>query len=181
MGGRYTELMDFKLASKTLVLAVAISTLTLSAHAQWQWVDNAGQKVFSDRAPPVEIKDTDIFKRPAVKLNSANQPLIETLASGTSTALSSTNAPRLSGKDAELESRKKKVENEEVLKKKLEEENVSRNKSDTCDRARINLATLKSGIRITSANANGERVYFDEARLAAETIRTQNVIAENCR
>jgi len=173
--------MDFKIVSKTLVLAVASSTLTLSAYAQWQWVDNAGRKVFSDRAPPVEIKDKNITKRPADKLNSANQPLIETLVSGAPTGLSLVNAPRISGKDAELESRKKKVENEEILKKKLEEEKVSKIKSDICDRARINLATLKSGIRMTSANANGEREYFDEARLAAETLRTQDVIAENCR
>ena len=173
--------MDFKLVTKTIVLAIAGSTLTLSAFAQWQWVDNEGRKVFSDRAPPVEIKDKNIIKRPADKLNSANQPLIETLVSGAPTGLSLVNAPRISGKDAELESRKKKIENEEILKKKLDEEKVSKIKSDICDRARINLATLNSGIRMTSANANGEREYFDEARLAAETSRTQDVIAENCR
>ena len=173
--------MDFKLVTKTLVLAVASSTMTLSAFAQWQWIDNGGRKVFSDRAPPVEIKDKNIIKRPADKLNSANQPLVETLAASASTTLALTNTPRLSGKDTELDSKKKKIENEEILKKKLEEEKVSKIKSDICDRARINLATLKSGIRMTSANANGEREYFDEARLAAETLRTQDVIAENCR
>ena len=173
--------MKFKFVTKTLVLAIATSTLTLSAFAQWQWVDNEGRKVFSDRAPPVEIKDKNIIKRPADKLNTANLPLIETLASGASTTPTLISTPRLSGKDIELDSRKKKVENEEILKKKLEEEKVSKIKSDICDRARINLATLKSGIRMTSANANGEREYFDEARLAAETLRTQDIIAENCR
>lgn len=173
--------MNFKFVTKTLVLAIASSTLTLSALAQWQWVDNEGRKVFSDRAPPVEIKDKNIIKRPAYKLTSANQPLIETLAPSASTTLALINTPRLSGKDTELDSKKKKIENEEILKKKLEEEKVSKIKSDICDRARINLATLKSGIRMTSANANGEREYFDEARLAAETLRTQDIIAENCR
>ena len=173
--------MNFKFVTKTLVLAIASSTLTLSALAQWQWVDNEGRKVFSDRAPPVEIKDKNIIKRPAYKLTSANQPLIETLAPSASTTLALINTPRLSGKDTELDSKKKKIENEEILKKKLEEEKVSKIKSDICDRARINWATLKSGIRMTSANANGEREYFDEARLAAETLRTQDVIAENCR
>lgn len=174
--------MDFKLVLKAFILLIASGTWTISAYAQWQWVDQAGRKVFSDRAPPAEIKDKDIFKRPSsVTPNSASPPQVEAELLGASAPIALTSTPRLSGKDAELESRKKKAENEEILKKKLEEEKISKAKSDICDRAKINLTTLKSGIRMSSTNTNGEREYFDDTRLIAETSRAQDVIAENCK
>ena len=33
-------------------------------HAQWQWIDKDNKKVFSDQAPPSEIPDKNILRRP---------------------------------------------------------------------------------------------------------------------
>ncbi len=49
---------------RTLLVA-ALAGLCFAASAQWQWIDKDGHKVFSDRAPPPEIQDKNILKRPA--------------------------------------------------------------------------------------------------------------------
>ncbi|MES2052695.1 MAG: DUF4124 domain-containing protein, partial [Pseudomonadota bacterium] len=51
--------MDFKSVSKTLVLALAGASFSLTALAQWQWLDKDGRKVFSDRSPPAEVQEKD--------------------------------------------------------------------------------------------------------------------------
>ncbi|MES2363018.1 MAG: DUF4124 domain-containing protein [Pseudomonadota bacterium] len=179
--------MDFKFASKTLVLGLAGALFSLTALAQWQWLDKDGRKVFSDRAPPAEIQEKNILKRPAGSARPAPQAASEAgdsatkPASAASTPLAKTSAPKLSGKDAELEARKKKAQDEEAAKKKAEEEKVTKIKADNCERAKTNLATLQSGVRMAAVNANGEREIFDDDKRAAETKRTQEIIDSNCK
>ncbi len=90
-------------------------------------------------------------------------------------------APKLSGKDAELEAKKKKADDEEAAKKKAEEEKVSKTKAENCERAKTGLATLQSGVRMASVNAKGEREIFDDAKRASETKRVQEVIDDSCK
>lgn len=161
----------------------------MSAFAQWQWLDKDGHKVFSDRSPPAEIQEAQILKRPA----GSSKPLMPpapgsaggvptTPSSGTaSVAAAKASAPKLAGKDAELEAKKKKAEDEELVKKKIEEDKVAKSKSENCDRAKAGMATLQSGIRMAAVNAKGEREVFDDAKRAAETRRTQEVLDSNCK
>ncbi len=60
----YTNLMDFKYTLKTLILAIVGGAFTLTAFAQWQWLDKDGRKVFSDRSPPTEIQEKKYFETP---------------------------------------------------------------------------------------------------------------------
>ncbi|MFC5522801.1 DUF4124 domain-containing protein [Polaromonas jejuensis] len=174
--------MDFKPASKALVLALACGSFTLTAFAQWQWIDKDGRKVFSDRSPPAEIQEKDILKRPGGSYRMTAIPASETTAAPPATAASSgkTGAPKLSGKDKELEARKKQAEGEEAAKKKAEEEKQAVAKAETCDHAKRYLATLQSGIRISNANAKGEREYMDDTKRAEEVKRTQGVADSSC-
>ena len=50
-----------QLAIITLAL---LSVLPLTASAQWSWIDKEGRRVFSDRAPPGDVPEKDIRKRP---------------------------------------------------------------------------------------------------------------------
>lgn len=181
--------MDFKLAPKILVVALTAGSFAMSAIAQWQWLDKDGRKVFSDRAPPAEIQEAQILKRPGSHFRQVVQPAADSAATGASAArLSGTasavtpkaSAPKLSGKDAELEAKKKKAEDEEAAKKKVEDEKVAKAKADNCDRAKSGLATLQSGVRMSSTNAKGEREVFDDAKRATETRRTQDIVESNC-
>lgn len=183
--------MDFKLASKTLVLAIASGSFALTAFAQWQWVDKDGRKVFSDRSPPVEIQDKDILKRPSGSMRqtvaapaadaaqaaaSAAKP-----ASAASAPAAKASAPKLTGKDAELEAKKKKAEEEEAAKKKAEDDKLAKAKAENCDRAKISMLTLKSGVRMSSMNAKGEQEVYDDAKRASETKRVQEIIDSSCK
>ena len=178
--------MTSKLASKTLALAIgfALSALTATAAlAQWQWVEKGGRNIFSDRPPPAEIQDKDILKRPpgAPPAAAALTAESEKPATTTLTSTSKASAPKLSGKDTELEAKRKKVNEEETAKKKVEEEKVAKAKAENCDRAKTGLATLQSGVRVSSVNAKGEREYFDDAKRASETKRIQEVIEASCK
>ena len=182
--------MDTKFASKTLLALVAGSTIAFSAMAQWQWIDKDGRKVFSDRLPPVEIQDKDILKRPGVSVRPAAVAAAD-LSSPTSTSVKPLGAasapaakasmPKLSGKDAELEANKKKAEEEEATKKKAEDEKLAKAKLENCNRAKTSMTALKSGVRIASMNAKGEQEFFDDAKRASETKRTQEIIDESCK
>ena len=177
---RYTHKMTSKPAPNILALAFGLSLLALAttpALAQWQWVEKDGRKVFSDRAPPAEIQDQDILKRPAGAMRGAAAAVL-TAASAPGLRASS---PKLTGKDTELEAKKKKADDDEAAKKKAQEDQATKARADNCERAKIGLATLQSGVRMWSVNAKGEREVFDDAKRDAETRRTQEVIDASCK
>lgn len=180
--------MDLKHAPKTLLVAAVGWSFVITAFAQWQWVDKDGRKVFSDRSPPAEILEKDIRKRPTPSAVSARPAPSVAVSAGGNRAIvtvpanaAAASAPKLSGKDAELEARKKQADDQETAKKKADEEKAAKVRADNCERAKNGMATLQSGVRMASVNASGEREVFDDAKRAAETRRTEDIIAANCK
>jgi hypothetical protein len=173
---------------KIISVALAGGLFALSALAQWQYIDKDGRKVFSDRAPPADIQEKNILKRPAGSVKAPSAAGTEAAASIASskpkTAASApavkASAPKLSGKDTELEAKKKKAEEEEAARKKVEDEKVAKAKAETCDRAKNGLAALQSGVRMAGVNAKGEREVYDDAKRVAETKRIQEVADASC-
>jgi hypothetical protein len=106
--------------------------------------------------------------RPAERVDSA--PLTSASAS----------APRAA--DPDLEAKRKKAEAEVAAKNKAEQERVAAMKLDNCSRARAQMTTLQSGIRLATTNAKtGEREFMDDKQRADEQRRVQDVIAADCR
>ena len=180
--------MHSRLTLKTLFLIFSFGTFAITASAQWQWVEKDGRKIFSDRPPPPEISENNILKRPpsAAKVSAAPalvMPSVEPVAGAKppAAAASRASAPKLSGKDAELEAKKKRADDEEAAKKKSDEEKIAKVKAENCERAKTGLATLQSGVRMTAVNAQGEREVFDDAKRASEAKRAQEVIDANCK
>jgi hypothetical protein len=182
--------MDFKTVSKNLLFAIAGGAFAFSAFAQWQWVDKDGRKVFSDRSPPPEINEKDILKRPSGSIRSSiatapSGPAAVSTASKpvntASAAIAKDNAPRLTGKDAELEAKKKQTEDQEAAQKKAEEEKVNKAKAENCERAKRAVAGLDSGLRISTTNAKGDREFMDDKTRAAETKRLKDTVASDCK
>lgn len=180
--------MDFRHASKTLILALAGASFALTAAAQWQWIDKDGRKVFSDRSPPADIKEKDILKRPGsstrIAATTAPVPAAGAAvppAAAAASAAGKAGAPQLSGKDAQLEARKKQAEDEQAAKKKAEEEKLAKVKAENCDRAKRGLLTFDSGVRVSITNAKGEREFMDDKARAAETKRLQDITAADCK
>ena len=160
--------------------------IALTAAAQWQWLDKDGRKVYSDRAPPADVLDKDILRRPGglAKSPVKAEPVLN--ADGTvvvaaqSTQLASS-APKLPGVDKELMEKKKQAADAEAAKRRAEEEKVTRAKIENCALGKQAKAGLDSGVRIGRTNAQGEREIMDDAARAAETKRVQNIIDSTCK
>lgn len=171
--------MELKITPKHLVLVLAGWAFALSAAAQWQWIGKDGRKVFSDRPPPADIQDKDILKQPGGRGRASVAPAVTEVPAPT-VAAAKPNVPKISGKDAELEAKKKKLEEEEAAKKKAEEEKVAKAKAANCELAKKGLAAFQSGVRVATTNAKGEREIMDDNARAAESKRIQAIVDKDC-
>lgn len=167
------------------LLTMALVGTCIAASAQWQWIDKDGRKVFSDRAPPVDVLDKNIVKRPPGRVPSTPAP--EAAAANTEATQatpapgSAANAPKVNGVDKDLEAKKKQAADAEAAKRKTEEERVTKAKIENCARAKQAKSTYDSGVRISRNNAAGEREILDDAARAEELKRIQSVIAADCK
>jgi len=159
---------------------VVLTTLSSGAAlAQWQWVDATGRKVFSDTPPPASVPDKDVLKRPSLRTPPPAAVATPSPTGATATT-NSVAAPKLSGRDEQLEARKKQAEEAEQAKKKAEEERQAKARAENCERAKRAKTTLDSGIRIATTNTKGEREIMDDSGRAAETKRIDDIIRSDC-
>lgn len=166
-----------------LFLGALIATLCVQVSAQWQWLDRDGRKVFSDRAPPPEIPEKNILKRPgkaAVPQQTDTAPAAESSGAAPAAA-AALPTPKKSELDLKLEEKKKQAEQAEAAKRRAEEERVTKARAENCERARKAKAALDSGVRMATTNAQGEREVMDDAARASERQRIQTVITSDCR
>lgn len=158
------------------MLACAFS---LQAVAQWQWIDNDGRKVFSDRAPGQNIPEKNIVRRPHQALA---QPAAVTPPANTAAAVGDAPSAAASGKgvDKELEARLAKEEAEKLAKEKAYVQKLAADKAENCKRAKQAKALLESGQLMKTTNGKGEQVFMDDAKRDAERTRAESVIASDC-
>ena len=164
----------------------AACLLSMAASAQWQWMDKDGRKVYSDRAPPPDILEKNIMKRPGGRITPAAPA--DTPASGALPALAtasapagSASAPKISGIDKELADKKKKAEEAELAKRKAEEERITKARVENCARAKQAKATFDSGVRVARMNDKGEREVMEDGARAAEVKRIQAIMDADCK
>ena len=154
--------------------AVLGALLAVPAQAQWKWRDKNGQTQYSDLPPPPGIADSDILQRP-----NANQRLAPAAAASGAASGAPSLAPK--GSDPALEAKRRQAEQEVAAKKKAEDEKAAIAKADNCLRAKAQVRTLDSGVRVARANEKGEREFMDDATRAAETKRAQDIVASDCK
>ena len=157
--------------------AVLGALLAVPAQAQWKWRDKNGQTQYSDLPPPAGIPESDILQRP----NTGPRRAVTTAPAAASDAASSAPALAPKGSDPELEAKRRQAEQDVAAKKKAEEEKVAIAKADNCLRAKAQMRTLDSGVRIARTNDKGEREFLDDTARAAETKRTRDIIAADCK
>jgi len=171
-----------RLPALLIGLALALPTFVL---AQWQWVDNNGRRVFSDQAPPMDIPQKNILRQPGGSRQAQPAdaaPVAAAAASGAASAaapaMAGASAP--SGRDSELERRKKLAEAAEAQKKKAEADRIAQLRAENCTRVRQAKATLDSGVRLARTNDKGQLEFLDESGRAAEARRLDGLIASEC-
>jgi len=165
-------------SSVALLAVLAAALLALPAEAQWKWRDKGGHVQYSDLPPPPGTPDQDILGRPTPSARRTMQ-ILPVAASSASAAASGALAPRTT--DPELEAKRKKAEADAAAKNKAEEQRIAAARAENCSRAKAQLTTLESGIRLARSNANGEREFLDDKQRADETRRTKDVIASDCK
>lgn len=168
---------------RTLALFAVVALASGSATAQWLWIDSSGNKVFSDTAPPPGTPDKNILKKPGGRSEPKPVETASTPASNGGNPAQA-GAPKVSGKDEQLEAKKKQLEKqaEEAAeaKKKAEAEKYAKARAENCDRAKRAKATLDSGIRVSTTNTKGEREFMDDKARAAEGQRMDELIRSEC-
>lgn len=164
-----------------VVLATALGlALATPALAQWKWRDKTGQTQYSDLPPPAGTADQDILLRPNAgpQRAAAAAPVA---ASGASAAASAATRLMPKASEPELEAKRRKVVEEEAARKKADDARLAAARADNCSRAKAQLRTLDSGVRVTRTNEKGEREYLDDAARAAETERARRITAADCK
>ena len=173
---------------RSLLLTVVFGLAGSVAHAQWQWTDKDGRNVFSDRAPSADVPAKNIIKRPGAGTRGVDTavstlPVNSASASGAGGNETRSNAdiPKLRGIDKELTDKKKLAADLIAARAKADEERADKSRNDNCARARSNKGVLESGVRVSQADANGERSVMDDVARAAELRRIQTAINANCK
>lgn len=147
-----------------------------AAASSWQWRDASGRMVYSDRAPPPEVRASQIVRAPL-------QPG-STDASSTNPAASAA-APdaaptRSSWAERELQSRKKAAEREEADARQQKQREHDEANRRACTEMRNTLRALESGRRLAVVNARGESEPIDDAERSRRIDATRNDIERSC-
>ena len=165
-----------------LLALLAASLIALPATAQWKWRDKGGHVQYSDLPPPPGTADTDILARPSPSMRRSTPTSVAPVAAPASAAVATATASAPRAADPELEAKRKKAEAEAAAKNKAEQERIAALRVDNCSRARGQMSTLQSGIRLATTNAKtGEREFMDDKQRADEVRRVQEVISNDCR
>jgi Domain of unknown function (DUF4124) len=170
-------------SSLSSLLVLCLLAAASSAHAQWMWRDKTGRVHMSDRAPPSDVGEKDVLKRPAGQRAALAAAPVADAASAAASASTSASAPAVPAAarvDPELEARRKKAELEQAAQKKQAEERVAAARAENCQRAQSHMRNIDSGIRMARTNAKGEPEVLDDRMRAEEAERTRSVIAANC-
>jgi hypothetical protein len=166
-----------RIRATLIALACSLPALGLT---QWQWIDKDGRKVFSDRSPPADIPAKDIIKQPSGGKGST-AAAVAPVAAASQPAKPAASVPKLTGKDKDLEEKRKLAEAADAQKKKDQEEAVAKARAENCQQAKRAKANYDSGVRISQVNAKGEREILDDAQRSAEVKRIEKIIASDCK
>ena len=179
---------SFPLATPCL-LAIFTVFVSVSAMAQYVWLDASGRKVFSDQPPPPNIATKRILQQPGKA--QATVPVLAAEEAATTDGDGKPKAaentakaapiPKIVSKDKDLEAAKKKADDEAAAKKKAEEDVRNVAKADNCQRAKQAKMQFETGRPISTVNAKGERIIMDEAARMVETKRIEGILASDCK
>jgi len=164
-----------RLGRFSLLLGAALALFAGLAHAQWQWLDETGRKVFSDTPPPANVPDKNVLRRPHARSAPAPAPATDTQPASTDAPV-----PAVPRRDDQLEARKRQAEEAEKAKERAEQDRIARIRQENCDRATRARTTLASGIRVSTTNAKGELEIMDDKARAAEMQRLDRIVAQDC-
>lgn len=165
-----------KLGRFSLCSIVGMMTLafSLSASAQWKWIDGNGVTKYSDAPPPASVPQDKILKRPEGSSMKTTTPALDTPEIDEQKLREEKEQKELDEKVKEQERKEK----EAAEKKKKEQEKQMK---ESCKNARKSLKLFDEGQRIRQKNSKGEYEYLDDKGIKAKRKQTQDFINKHCR
>ncbi|PRC93058.1 DUF4124 domain-containing protein [Solimicrobium silvestre] len=154
----------------TLIVLATLATISTSALAQYVWLDEKGNKQFSDQPPPASVPKNKILKFSGKIIDNQDS------STDADNSKAGTTKPADSLADKELAFKKRRDELAAKEKKDADEAKASAAKSDNCKRMREYKQSLDSGQRISQMDATGQKSYMtDEKRAQEQTQLSQNL------
>jgi hypothetical protein len=170
------------LRAGTLVLLLGIAS---AAPAQWAWRDEHGTTVYSDEPPPLNVKATDILRRPLPPPPPDSSEAQAQSPSNAATPQAAAPAPPPAARaptmaEREQEFRKRQKERADSEKKVADAQAEAAQKAEDCERARGYMKSLDDGVRLVRTNPDGSREPIDETQREAEAQRAREIIQTRC-
>lgn len=161
---------------KQCLIGALLAACCSVASAQWAWRDANNVMHFSDQPPPASVPASRIVKAPKGQLPDlrkelAAQPRIDVPAAQP--------GPRTDAPEKAYE--KRRADAAEQAGKDAVAARAKADAAAACDSARANLRVLASGIRVATANADGEPAFLDDAQKAEQVRRNRESVAAHCR
>lgn len=146
---------------KRFAVTVAVLLATTVVHAQiYQWKDENGKTVISDKPPSGNVRSARKIDAEAPATNAA---------------------PQKSMADREMDFRKRQQETQEKTAQAQKEQQAAAEKKDNCEKVRRYLASLESGERIALRDDRGERYFMEDAQRQQEIAKTRQTAQESCK
>lgn len=165
--------------SRLLLGAIMLTTLAAvvaPAHAQYVWLDDKGQRQYSDRSPPASVPTKRIIKAPNLAALHKQAADTETSASADATATPAKGQPTVAQLNASYEKRKKEAAEQE--KKSAQEAAHKAVVASNCEALREQQRALDSGQRIATVNKDGGREYMGDQERAQRSAKTREQMGE---
>ena len=149
---------------RLFLLLIGFAAASAALAQQFRWIDKDGRVQYGDTPPP-GAKVTRLRPPPA---GSAAAPA----------AAASKDGKKPPSPEAAFQKRQQEREAEE--KKSAQAAADAEAKRQNCEAARGQLRSIQSGQRMSTTNAQGERVFLDDAQIASERARAEQAVAANC-
>ncbi len=161
--------MSKKIINYLLVISLCSHA---AAFAQYAWIDEKGNKQYSDRPPPAHVPANKIIKGGTKAPAKAEQATASTAANDDSAEKPKTWAE----KNADYNKRQK--EAGEKQQRADSEKQANAEKSSNCSKAQNAKAALESGQRMAQYDKNGEKNIMDDAQRSKALEEAKRVLAD---
>ena len=168
-----------------ILFASLLASVTTTASAQYQWKDDNGRMVYSDRPPPSSVLPSQLVRVPPPKpvakaADKAGEKPTE-IASAAKVADAKGLVPVKSLADKDLESKKKAQEAEKADAKRTADAGQEARNTAACKDTQSSLNSMESGIRVSRVNAKGEKEFIDDDEKAKKIVSLKRDLADHCK
>ncbi len=152
-----------------------------AAFAQYQWLDDNGRMVFSDRPPPASVTPNKVKAVPlkVVSKMPEKAPEADSKSPALAAQVVGAAAPK-SLADKDLEAKKRNQDLDEAAKKQKADAERQAKLATACADATTNIKTLESGMRVARVGKNGEREFMSDDDKTKRVADLKKEFADNC-